>query len=34
MHERIAGMDVLPLRFSHGPSEVFGYRFGPIAYLT
>jgi phosphoribosyl 1,2-cyclic phosphate phosphodiesterase len=30
----IAGMDVLPLRFSHGPSDVFGYRFGPIAYLT
>ncbi len=30
----IAGMRVLPLRFSHGPSEVFGYRFGPIAYLT
>jgi phosphoribosyl 1,2-cyclic phosphate phosphodiesterase len=34
VHVRIAGMDVLPLRFSHGPSEVFGYRFGPIAYLT
>jgi phosphoribosyl 1,2-cyclic phosphate phosphodiesterase len=34
VHARIAGMDVLPLRFSHGPSEVFGYRFGPIAYLT
>jgi phosphoribosyl 1,2-cyclic phosphate phosphodiesterase len=31
---RIAGMDVLPLRLSHGPSDVFGYRFGPIAYLT
>lgn len=30
----IAGIRVLPLRFSHGPSEVFGYRFGPIAYLT
>ena len=27
-------MDVLPLRFSHGPSEVFGYRFGRVAYLT
>ena len=34
VHVRIAGMDVLPLRFSHGPTEVFGYRFGPIAYLT
>ncbi len=30
----IAGIEVLPLRFSHGPSDVFGYRFGPIAYLT
>lgn len=30
----IAGIPVLPLRFSHGPSEVFGYRFGPIAYVT
>jgi phosphoribosyl 1,2-cyclic phosphate phosphodiesterase len=34
VHATIAGMDVLPLRFSHGPSEVFGYRFGQIAYLT
>lgn len=30
----VAGMCVLPLRFSHGPSDVFGYRFGPLAYLT
>jgi phosphoribosyl 1,2-cyclic phosphate phosphodiesterase len=30
----VAGIAVLPLRFSHGPSDVFGYRFGPIAYLT
>ena len=30
----IAGLPVLPLRLSHGPSDVFGYRFGPIAYLT
>jgi phosphoribosyl 1,2-cyclic phosphate phosphodiesterase len=30
----VAGLEVLPLRFSHGPSDVFGYRFGPIAYLT
>ena len=34
VHARIAGMDVLPLRFSHGPTSVLGYRFGPIAYLT
>ena len=33
VHVRIVGMDVLPLRFSHGPTTVFGYRFGPIAYL-
>ena len=31
---RIAGMDVLPIAFAHGPSLVFGYRFGPIAYVT
>ncbi len=31
---RVAGLPVLPLRFSHGPSDVFGYRFGPLAYLT
>jgi phosphoribosyl 1,2-cyclic phosphate phosphodiesterase len=31
---RVAGLDVLPLRFSHGPSDVFGYRIGPLAYLT
>lgn len=30
----IAGIEVLPIRLSHGPSDVFGYRFGPIAYLT
>jgi len=30
----IAGIPVLPLRFSHGPTDVFGYRFGPIAYVT
>jgi len=30
----IAGMDVLPIAFTHGPSVVFGYRFGPIAYVT
>jgi phosphoribosyl 1,2-cyclic phosphate phosphodiesterase len=30
----VAGTPVLPLRFSHGPSDVFGYRIGPLAYLT
>ncbi len=30
----VAGVRVLPLRFSHGPTDVFGYRFGPLAYLT
>jgi phosphoribosyl 1,2-cyclic phosphate phosphodiesterase len=30
----VAGLTVLPLRFSHGPSDVLGYRFGPLAYLT
>ena len=30
----VAGVSVLPLRFSHGPTDVFGYRFGPLAYLT
>jgi phosphoribosyl 1,2-cyclic phosphate phosphodiesterase len=30
----VAGQVVLPLRFSHGPSDVIGYRFGRLAYLT
>jgi phosphoribosyl 1,2-cyclic phosphate phosphodiesterase len=30
----IAGIPVLPLAFEHGYLRVFGYRFGPIAYLT
>ena len=30
----VAGVPVLPLRFSHGPTDVFGYRLGPLAYLT
>jgi phosphoribosyl 1,2-cyclic phosphate phosphodiesterase len=30
----VAGTPVLPLRFSHGPSDVFGYRIGALAYLT
>lgn len=31
---RIAGIDVLPIAFAHGPSVVYGYRFGPVAYVT
>lgn len=31
---RIAGLDVLPIAFEHGPSVVFGYRFGKLAYVT
>ena len=30
----IAGIPVVPLAFRHGFLRVFGYRFGPIAYLT
>jgi phosphoribosyl 1,2-cyclic phosphate phosphodiesterase len=30
----IAGFDVLPLAFEHGTMPVFGYRIGPIGYLT
>ena len=30
----IAGMRVLPIALSHGAMTVFGYRFGPFAYLT
>lgn len=30
----IAGIPVLPLAFEHGYIRVFGYRFGPVAYLT
>lgn len=30
----IAGMRVRPLRLPHGPHTVFGYRVGPVAYLT
>ena len=30
----VAGIRVLPLEFSHGPSTVLGFRFGPLAYLT
>ena len=31
---RVAGVDVLPLAFQHGHLRVFGYRFGPLAYIT
>ena len=30
----VAGIEVLPLAFEHGPGIVFGYRFGPLAYVT
>ena len=30
----IAGIRVLPLAFRHGHLRVFGYRFGPLAYIT
>ena len=30
----IAGIPVLPIGFRHGNATVFGYRFGPIAYVT
>jgi phosphoribosyl 1,2-cyclic phosphate phosphodiesterase len=31
---RVAGVPVLPLALPHGAHVVFGYRVGPIAYLT
>jgi phosphoribosyl 1,2-cyclic phosphate phosphodiesterase len=31
---QIAGVPVLPLAFEHGFIRVFGYRIGPIAYIT
>ena len=30
----IAGLPVLPLAFPHGDLRVFGYRIGPVAYVT
>ena len=30
----IAGVEVLPIAFAHGPTAVFGYRFGALAYVT
>ncbi len=32
--QQIAGMAVLPLALPHGDRVVFGYRLGPLAYLT
>jgi phosphoribosyl 1,2-cyclic phosphate phosphodiesterase len=31
---RVAGVEMLPLAFRHGHLRVFGYRFGPLAYIT
>jgi phosphoribosyl 1,2-cyclic phosphate phosphodiesterase len=31
---QIAGVDVLPIAVPHGPISVFGYRIGPIGYVT
>jgi len=31
---RVAGVETLPLAFEHGHLRVFGYRFGPLAYVT
>jgi phosphoribosyl 1,2-cyclic phosphate phosphodiesterase len=31
---RIAGLDVLPVALDHGGTGVFGYRIGPIGYVT
>jgi phosphoribosyl 1,2-cyclic phosphate phosphodiesterase len=30
----VAGQTLLPLAFRHGRLRVYGYRFGPLAYLT
>jgi phosphoribosyl 1,2-cyclic phosphate phosphodiesterase len=30
----IAGIEVLPIAFEHGHARVFGYRCGPLAYIT
>lgn len=32
--QEVAGIPVLPLPFEHGHGTVFGYRIGPLAYLT
>jgi phosphoribosyl 1,2-cyclic phosphate phosphodiesterase len=31
---RIADVDVVPVALPHGPVPVFGYRIGPLAYVT
>jgi phosphoribosyl 1,2-cyclic phosphate phosphodiesterase len=31
---RIGDIDILPMAFEHGPLTVYGYRFGPLAYVT
>jgi phosphoribosyl 1,2-cyclic phosphate phosphodiesterase len=30
----IAGVEVLPIAFEHGPMTVYGYRIGTLAYIT
>lgn len=30
----IAGVNVLPIALPHGPVQVFGYRIGPLSYVT
>jgi len=30
----IAGLEVRPMAFEHGRASVYGYRIGPVAYLT
>jgi phosphoribosyl 1,2-cyclic phosphate phosphodiesterase len=30
----IGGIDVLPIAFEHGPLTVYGYRMGPLGYIT
>ena len=38
LHDRqpvnIAGAEVLPFAVPHGPIQVFGYRIGPLSYIT
>jgi phosphoribosyl 1,2-cyclic phosphate phosphodiesterase len=31
---RVAGVDLVPLAFRHGHLRVYGYRLGPLAYIT
>ncbi len=33
-HAVVAGTDVLPLPFTHGSVVVYGYRIGPLGYVT